>query len=927
MTPPDDRKNQVRLPPGEYVKNEKEFTVFINDKEHKVKDGQNFLKAALSLGYNIPYFCWHPALRSVGACRLCAVVQFADDKDAKGRLVMSCMTPVAEGARIATDHPEAQTFRKSVLEWLMANHPHDCAVCDEGGQCHLQDMTVMAGQLYRDYRFNKRTHRNQDLGPFVNHEMNRCIQCYRCVRYYKDYAGGRDLDVFGAHDQVYFGRHEDGTLENEFSGNLVEVCPTGVFTDKTSKEHYARKWDLANAPSVCAHCSVGCNTIPGERNGKLVTVQNRYNAKVNGYFLCDRGRFGYEFVNAEQRVRGARLRAAGQAEAARADKDGVLQHLAVAVAGSKPLGIGSPRASLEANFALRALVGPENFYAGVSSRDFGLVNAALDILRKGPARSASLHDVGQSDAVLVLGEDVTNFAPMLALAARQTVRRQPMEQISRKLGIPDWHDAAVREAVQDAKGPFFIATPSATPLDDIAAEKYRAAPDDIARLGFAVANALNPAAPAPKDLSAEVKALAARIAAALKAAKRPLVISGTGSGSLAVLQASANVAWSLATETQFAEICLLVPEANSLGLAMMGGKGLQDAFEAVKSKKAETVIVLENDLYRRADAAAVDAFLGAAKHLVVIDHTLTPTAAKAEVILPASTFADGDGTFVNNEGRAQRYFQVFAPKDDIQEAWRWVRDVMAKAGQFKAEPWNNLDDILKDLAAAFPALRAVLDVAPRADFRVAGLKVNRQAARATGRTAITANVNVSEPKPPEDVDAPMNFSMEGYSGPRLPGSMVNRFWAPGWNSVQSLTKFQAEVNGPLTGGDSGLRLLEPDDAAAPALFAEIPAAFQARPGEWQFVPLYHIFGSEELSARAPAVAKRVPQAYVALSEADAAKLGVKQGAELAVTVGGATLRLPALLSPGLPAGVAGLPAGFPAAPHANLPAFGKVAKA
>ena len=181
----------------------------------------------------------------------------------------------------------------------MVNHPHDCPVCDEGGHCHLQDMTVMTGHDYRRYSFLKRTFRNQYLGPLVNHEMNRCIQCYRCVRFYREYAGGRDFDVFGLRDQVYFGRQADGVLENEFSGNLVEVCPTGVFTDKTLKQHYTRKWDMQMAPSVCVHCGLGCNTTPGERYGMLRQIVTRYNREVNGYFLCDRGRYGYEFVNSE----------------------------------------------------------------------------------------------------------------------------------------------------------------------------------------------------------------------------------------------------------------------------------------------------------------------------------------------------------------------------------------------------------------------------------------------------------------------------------------------------------------------------------------------------------------------------------------------------------------------------------------------------
>ena len=181
---------------------------------------------------------------SVGACRQCAVKQFHGDDDQHGRIVMACMVEAADGARISIGDPEAVKFRASVIEWLMTNHPHDCPVCEEGGECHLQDMTLMTGHAYRRYRFKKRTFRNQYLGPFITHEMNRCIACYRCVRFYREYAGGRDFDVFAAHNHVYFGRHEDGVLENEFSGNLAEVCPTGVFDDKPFAKVYERKWDL-----------------------------------------------------------------------------------------------------------------------------------------------------------------------------------------------------------------------------------------------------------------------------------------------------------------------------------------------------------------------------------------------------------------------------------------------------------------------------------------------------------------------------------------------------------------------------------------------------------------------------------------------------------------------------------------------------------
>ena len=293
-------------------------------------------------------------------------------------------------------------------------------------------------------------------------------------------------------DHVFFGRHEDGILESEFSGNLVEVCPTGVFTDKTLKPHFTRKWDVQTAPSVCVHCSIGCNTIPGERYGRLRRIRDRFNGEVNGYFLCDRGRYGYGFVNSERRIRspfvgrGGRAQIAGRAALARA--------ASWLAAARRLIGIGSPRASLEANFALRALVGRDRFFSGMAEAEHRLVSSIVRVLQQGPVPAASLHEVEQSDAVLILGEDVTNTAPMLALALRQSVRRQPVA-IAAKLQIPEWDDGAVREAVQDAKGPLFIAAPAATRLDDIATATFRGAPDDLARLGFDVAHAIDPRAP------------------------------------------------------------------------------------------------------------------------------------------------------------------------------------------------------------------------------------------------------------------------------------------------------------------------------------------------------------------------------------------------------------------------------------------------
>ncbi|HEX5410527.1 MAG TPA: NADH-quinone oxidoreductase subunit NuoG [Terriglobia bacterium] len=897
--------------------------IWVDDNWYEVSPDQSLLQVCLELGFDLPYFCWHPALGSVGACRQCAVKQFRDENDTRGRIVMSCMTPAAEGTRISIKDSDAAGFRAGVIEGLMLNHPHDCPVCDEGGECHLQDMTVMTGHNYRRTPYFKRTFRNQYLGPLINHEMNRCIQCYRCVRYYREYAGGMDLQVFGLRDITYFGRQEDGILESEFAGNLVEICPTGVFTDETLKQHYTRKWDLQMSPSVCVHCGVGCSTSAGERYGMLRRIVNRYNGEVNGYFLCDRGRFGYEYVNSEQRVRQTLSRQDGKLKPVPRIK--AIEQLSEILKGNrKVIGIGSPRASLESNFALRTLVGPEHFFNGLSDESSHLVSTMVEILRQGPARSPSLREIENSDAVVVLGEDVSNTAPRIALALRQSVRQQPMEMTD-KLKIPRWLDHAVREAVQHETGPLFIATPNVTRLDDIATDKYRAAPEDLARLGFAVAHAIDSEAPPAPELSENARQMAERIAQALKAAKRPLVIAGSSLNSEAVIHAAANVARALVKQGKTVGLSFTMPEVNSLGTALLGGGNLSAAFKAVEDGTADTVIILENDLYRRAPAPVVDDLMQAVRHMVVLDHLMTPTASKSEFVLPAGAFAESDGTVVNNEGRAQRFFQAYVPGGDIQESWRWLIDLMKVAGNAQASSWSALDDLVAATAGAVPALERITEAAPSSKFRMKNEKVPREPHRYSGRTAMLANIQVSEPKPPSDPDSALAFSMEG-TPTQPPGSLTPFFWAPGWNSIQSVNKFQSEINGALRGGDPGVRLIEPPQGGSALYFSGPQKSFEPRADEWLLVPLYHVFGSEELSSQSPAIAQLAPKPYVALNAADARRLQLADGAEVQLSLAGNSHKLPVVVQPDLPNGIAGVPAGLVLPAGTGLPAWARFSR-
>lgn len=892
-------------------------TIHVDGKALEVDGADNLLQACLSLGLDIPYFCWHPALGSVGACRQCAVKQYTDENDTRGRIVMSCMTPATDNTWISIEDDESKAFRASVVEWLMTNHPHDCPVCEEGGHCHLQDMTVMTGHNERRYRFSKRTHQNQELGPFIAHEMNRCIACYRCVRFYKDYAGGTDLGVFGAHDNVYFGRVEDGVLESEFSGNLTEVCPTGVFTDKTHSERYNRKWDMQFSPSICHGCSSGCNISPGERYGEIRRIENRYNGSVNQYFLCDRGRFGYGYTNREDRPRQPL-----QADGSKLSLDQALDNAADLLRGRNIVGIGSPRASLESNYALRELVGAEHFYSGIEASELERIRLVLQVLKDSPLPIPTLRDIEDHDAIFVLGEDLTQTAARLALGLRQAVKGKA-EDMAAAMKVQPWLDAAVKNIGQHELNPLFIASLAETKLDDVAEECVHAAPDDLARIGFAVAHALDASAPAVEGLDPEALELAQRIADALLAAKRPLIIAGTSLGSKALIEAAANIAKALKLRDKAGSISLIVPEANSLGLAMLGGESVDAALQAVIDGKADAIVVLENDLYTRTDAAKVDAALSAAKVVIVADHQKTATGDRAHLVLPAASFAEGDGTLISQEGRAQRFFQVFDPtyldaSILVHEGWRWLHALRATLLN-KPVDWTLLDHVTAACAASTPQLAAIINAAPSASFRIKGMKLAREPLRYSGRTAMRANISVHEPRTSQDNDTAFAFSMEGYSGSVEPRQQVPFAWSPGWNSPQAWNKFQDEVGGHLRAGDPGTRLIESQGDNL-GWFASVPRAFSPAQGTWQVVPFYHLFGSEENSSKAAPVQERIPAAYVALAKSEADRLGVNEGALLSLNVAGQTLRLPLRINEELGAGLVALPAGLAGIPPAI---FGK----
>jgi NADH-quinone oxidoreductase subunit G len=296
--------------------------------------------------------------------------------------------------------------------------------------------------------------------------------------------------------------------------------------------------------------------------------------------------------------------------------------------------------------------------------------------------------------------------------------------------------------------------------------------------------------------------------------------------------------------------------------------------------------------------------------VIVLDHLANPTTEKAELVLPAGTFAESDGTFVSSEGRAQRFFQVFVPQNDVLTTWRWL----------KPDTWHDLDDVLAAMSAELPELAGVRDAAPSAAFRIAGAKIPRSPHRESGRTSVLVNITVSEPKPPEDPDSPLSFSMEG-TPEHPPAPLIPFFWSPSWNSISAVNTYQKELGGPLRGGDAGVRILEPGLPNGQPYYSTIPAAFEPREDEWLLVPMYHIFGSDELSLSAPGIAELAAKPHVALNSADFA-----EGAEVELSCAGGSFRLPVRIRPDLPLGVAALSAGLPPLAGIRLPAWGKIAR-
>lgn len=615
-------------------------TLTIDNRQIEVPAGTKVIEAAELLGIIIPRFCYHPALGAVGACRVCAVA--FKDGPVKG-VQMSCMVNSQDGMVVSTTDDEAVDFRRHVIEWLMLNHPHDCPVCDEGGHCLLQDLTIAGGHGMRRYEGLKRTHQDQYLGPFIQHEMNRCIQCYRCARYYQEYTGAKDLGVMGIGSRVYFGRSQPGTLESPFSGNLIDICPTGVYTDKPSR-FIGRRWDFQRSPSVCLHCSLGCNIVASARYRSAVRHEARTNPDVNGYFICDRGRYGYAYNNAKDRPRHAQVQG---------DRRVLPDAVAMAAAGLTNIiknhgthgvaAVGSVRSSLE------TLVRLDDLCRGHGWRGPVIVNENRKALNLKAATASlttetavSLGAVSVAENVVAFGVDPVNEAPMLALSLRQAQRLGGHITVldPRAIEMPLTFDhlpvqpseisVAIRHLIQTACGA------EDTPSID------------------------------STDLSGPLETLAADLCQC----QRVVVICGTDITTAQEIGYTAELVHVLRKAGIEAKLFYTLegPNAFGAGLLSQDNLGVEGVLGKIEEGVVKALVVVENDVWRSyPDRYRLAAALDQLDMFILLDYVSSPLVKKADIFLPTRTLYETGGYWINQEARVQLAAPVMIGGTSIEE--------------------------------------------------------------------------------------------------------------------------------------------------------------------------------------------------------------------------------------------------------------------
>ena len=661
------------------------IAVEIDGKQVEIAEGSTVMDAAHQAGIYIPHFCYHKKLSIAANCRMCLV-----QVEKAPKPLPACATPVTNGMKVFTHSDMAVTAQKGVMEFLLINHPLDCPICDQGGECQLQDLAVGYGSSGSRYEEEKRVVRDKDLGPLVETELTRCINCTRCVRFTQEIAGEMELGQAFRGERAEIMPFLESTVNTELSGNIIDLCPVGALTSKPFR-FSARTWELSRRKSVSPHDALGSNLIVQVKHDQVMRVLPLENEEVNECWLSDKDRFSYEALNSEERLTRPMVKQDGtwrEVEwnvaldyAAHALRDVARHHGAEAIGG-----LLSPHATLEELYLAQKLLRG----IGCGNVDFRLrqTDFSADGARKGtPWLGMRINDISTLDSVLVVGAFLRKDQPLVAQRLRQTAKRGARVSVLHATDDKLLINLHAR----------MIAAPSQLPA--LLAQVVKAA----AELKAATVDA----ALAAVTVSAEAK----RIAESLVSGKHAGILLGNFAQQHPQAATLHALAQQLAMLTG-ARCGFLGEAANSVGgyvaQAVPTGNGLNAARLVAEPRKAYLLLATEPELDCADGRAALAAMRQAASVIVLSAFKSEAALDYADVMLPVSPFTETSGSFVNAEGRVQSFYAAAKPRGEARPAWKVLR-VLGNLLGVAGFDYENSEQVREEVLAGKPQFAGGLD--------------------------------------------------------------------------------------------------------------------------------------------------------------------------------------------------------------------------
>jgi NADH-quinone oxidoreductase subunit G len=670
------------------------INIEIDGKQIQTENGATVIEAAHQAGITIPHFCYHKKLSIAANCRMCLV-----QVEKAPKPLPACATPVAEGMKVFTHSEQAVKAQKGVMEFLLVNHPLDCPICDQGGECMLQDMSVGYGQGHSRYNEEKRVVLSKDIGPLVSaEEMSRCINCTRCVRFGQEIAGLMELG------QAFRGEHAEimsfvsGSVNSELSGNMIDLCPVGALTSKPFR-YKARSWELSRRRSVSAHDSLGSGLAVQTKNNRVLRVLPIENDDINECWLSDKDRFAYEGLNSDQRLTKPMIKQDGkwmevEWQVALEYAANGLRHIANGAGGEQIGALATANSTLEELYLLQKLmrgIGSQNVDFRLRQSDF-----SSDSKQQGaPWLGMSIADIGKADRFLIVGSFLRKDHPLLAARIRQAVKKGAQANIIHAVDDDLLMNVANRSIV---------------------------APDGLVEMLTQVSKALTAEKQGQSD-----NGEAAAIAKSLAGGERVVVLLGN------FAQQHPQAAQLQALAQQIAAISngkfgFLGEAANSVGghlvQATPGISGLNAAAMLATPRKAYVLLNVEAELDCANPQQAIAA-LQQADLVIAMSAYKHQAAEYADVLLPIAPFTETSGTFVSAEGRVQSFKGAVKPLGEARPAWKVLRVLgnLLKVDGFDQDTSEAVrDEALKGVDVASKLNNAIGGVETRAASASGGLQ-------------------------------------------------------------------------------------------------------------------------------------------------------------------------------------------------------------